>query len=103
MQIHPTSYNLSKQVACTLPTTSPADFQIDRRGEIHNRLSISNTTLHNRMKNGLLPTPIPLGGRAVGWLRHEIDAVLAAMVAEKGDDYIRTLVGLLLEQRKNAV
>jgi len=49
-----------------------------------------------------MPPPIPLSERSVGWLEHEVDAVLAAMVAGRRDDFIKALVGRLVDQRKNA-
>ena len=75
---------------------------IQRRPEVLNRFGIGNTCLHNRIKQGLMPPPIPLGGRAVGWLEHELDQVLAAMVAGKSQDHIKALVGHLVDQRKSA-
>jgi prophage regulatory protein len=76
--------------------------RINRRPEILGRFGISNTCLHRRIKAGLMPPSIPLSERSVGWLEHEADAVLAAMVAGKRDDFIRALVGRLVDQRKNA-
>ena len=77
--------------------------RINRRPEVLNRFGIGNTCLHNRIKNGFIPPPISLGARAVGWLQHELDAVLAAMVAGKSEEHIRALIGHLVDQRKNAV
>ena len=77
-------------------------FQINRRPEVLNRFGISNTHLHNQIKAGLMPPPIHLGGpRAVGWLQHELDAVLASMVAGKPKEHIRKLVKQLIDQRQN--
>ena len=77
-------------------------YYIDRRPEVLGRFGIRNTCLHNRIKSGLMPPPIPLGPRSVGWLRHELDAVLSAMVAGKSEDHIRALIGHLVDQRKLA-
>ena len=78
-------------------------FQIIRRPELLKQYGFSNTTLHNRIKAGLMPSPLSLGGlRAVGWLEHELNAVLAAMIAGKSEDHIRALVSHLVDQRKNA-
>ena len=41
--------------------------------------------------------------RAVGFLRHEIEAVIAARVSGKTDNQVRALVVKLHEARKNAV
>lgn len=73
--------------------------KIKRRPEVLSRLGIKNTCLHDRIKAGLLPPPIALGGRAVGWLEHELDQVLAFMAAGKADADIRLLIEHLIAQR----
>lgn len=72
---------------------------ITRRAEVKQRLGIKNTCLYMRVKAGLIPPPISLGGRAVGWLQHELDIVLAAMAAGKSELVIIKLVKSLVEQR----
>jgi prophage regulatory protein len=37
------------------------------------RIGLSRSTIYERMAAGKFPTPISLGGRAVGWLESEID------------------------------
>lgn len=73
---------------------------IDRKPQVINRLGISKATFHIRLKDGLLPPPVPLGALAVGYLRHEYDQVIAAMVAGYSKEEIKTLVDELVEQRK---
>jgi prophage regulatory protein len=75
---------------------------INRKSEVIKRLGISKSTFHLRINQNLLPPPISLGDRAVGYLQHEIDAVLAAMVAAKSNDEIKSLVLELVAQRKLA-
>ena len=79
----------------------PAKQQIKilRRPDVLTRLGIKNTSLHERIKSGLMVPSIPLGDRAVGWLEHELDQVLAFMAAGKNEDQIRALVAHLVEQR----
>lgn len=77
-------------------------YQINRRPEVLKRFGISNTCLHSRINEGVFPPPIPLGGRSVGWLEHELDQTLAAMVAGKSQEHIKALVGHLIDQRKSA-
>jgi len=89
------------QIADKPVLIQPDQFRIDRRPEVLDRFGIGNTCLHNRIKQGLMPPPIPLGGRAVGFLRHELDAVLAAMVAGKSQEQIKALVCELVDQRKS--
>lgn len=44
------------------------------------RTGLSRSTIYLRIANGEFPAPISLGGRAVGWLEHEIDNWLAEKV-----------------------
>jgi len=77
-------------------------YRFIRRPEVLSRFGIGNTCLHHRIHDNLIPPPLPLGGRSVGWLHHELDQVLAAMVAGKSQEHIRALVGHLIDQRKLA-
>jgi prophage regulatory protein len=60
---------------------------------------LKKSAVYARVSTGLLPRPVSLGGNAVAWLAHEIQAVNAARVAGKSDDEVRTLVARLHEQR----
>ena len=51
---------------------------------------------------GLIPRPIKLGGRDVGWLSHELDAVLKARTAGKDDEQVRELVNQIHADRLEA-
>ena len=75
---------------------------IMRKPETLKKLGLSKSTLHARINDGLLPPPVSLGARAVGFIEHEIEAVLAAIVAEKSNDEIRNLVSNLVLQRQIA-
>lgn len=80
----------------------PQTLTVKRRKHVQQQFGISNTTLHKRVNQGLIPPPISLyGGRAVGWLAHECDIVLAAWVAEKPKEYIQTLVTHLIDTRQS--
>jgi prophage regulatory protein len=76
---------------------------INRKPEVIKRLGISKTTFHNRINQKLLPPPVSLGNRAVGYLQHEIDTVLAAMVAGKKESDIQVLVTELVAKRQNVI
>ena len=52
------------------------------------------------VKEGLMPSGIKLGARAVGYLQHEIDAVLRARIAGKTPEEIKRLVQALEAKRK---
>ena len=74
---------------------------IQRRQYVLNRFSISRSSLYRRIADGLLPPPISLGERAVGWLEHELDRVIEAMVAGQSKQHIKTLVKHLVDQRQH--
>jgi len=47
------------------------------------RTGLSASTAYEGIAAGTFPRPIKIGPRAVGWLESEIDAWLAARVAER--------------------
>ena len=71
-----------------------------RKPEVIKATGLSNTSLFERTKDGLFPTSISLGGRAVGYLEKEVSAVVTARAAGQNDDQIRHLVKLLITKRK---
>lgn len=89
--------------AATITPPQPFHYQIARKPDVFKQFGFGNTHLHNLINAGLFPTSISLGGsRSVGFLQHELDQVLAFMVAGKSKDDIRALVSHMIEQRKNA-
>lgn len=75
--------------------------KIERKFEILARYGLSSSTLHVRINEGLIPPPISLGDRAVGFPEHETSAVLAAMIAGSSKAEIKVLVASLVEQRQS--
>jgi prophage regulatory protein len=59
------------------------------------------STFHNRIKDGLIPPPISLGGRSVGWIEHETNAVLEAMISGQSDNEIKSLISNIIKERSN--
>lgn len=57
------------------------------------------STHYQEIADGLWPPAVRLGPRAVGWVSHECDAVLAARVAGQSDGEIRALVASLVAAR----
>lgn len=57
------------------------------------------SSFYQQISQGLLPPPIKLGARAVGWLASEIEAVNRARIQGKSEDEIRILVASLIKQR----
>lgn len=71
-----------------------------RRTEILDRLGVSNSTLFNRINDGIFIPSVKLGGRATGWIEYEVDTVLAAMAAGKNGAELRKVVTELVLTRK---
>ncbi len=77
--------------------------RIERKPEVLNRTGFSNSGLYRRVKEGLFVPAVSLGERSVGWLEHEVNALINAMAAGKSEDEIRSLVAsLVLERRTEA-
>ena len=53
-----------------------------RRRAVEAITGLSRSTIYARMSAGAFPTAIRLGGRSVGWVASEIDAWIAARIAE---------------------
>lgn len=49
-----------------------------RRPQVEARTGLSRSTLYQYIQDGLFPTPVSLGARAVGWLESEVTAWIAA-------------------------
>jgi predicted DNA-binding transcriptional regulator AlpA len=49
-----------------------------RLQQLSEKVGQANSTIWKYVKDGLLPPPIQLGARSVGWLESEIDAVISA-------------------------
>jgi prophage regulatory protein len=78
--------------------------RILRKPEVLALTGFKKSTLYTRIKEGLMPSPISLGGaRAVGWIDHEIQTVLAAFCAGKSPDEIKQLVTELVAKRSELV
>lgn len=58
-------------------------------------MGIGRSTIYLRISQSLITSPVSLGAHSVGWPLHEIDAIIAARVAGKSDDEIKTLVSEL--------
>lgn len=71
-----------------------------RKHEVLKRTGLSNTSIFERTKDGTFPKSISLGGRAVGYLEHEVSAVIAARAAGQDDEQIKALVELMVTKRE---
>ena len=75
------------------------DFTILRRKTVQLRTGYSRSTIYLRITQGLLPTPVALGARAVGWPQAEIEAINRARIAGHDDAALRALVLALVAKR----
>jgi len=73
--------------------------KIIRRSTIQARLPISTTAIYERIKLGTFPPNIHLGGRAVGWIESEVDAVMQAMISGADHESLEQLVSDLVANR----
>jgi prophage regulatory protein len=56
--------------------------RILRLPEVRAATGLSRSTIYARVRQGRFPAPVPLGGKAVGWLESEIGAWIQQTVAE---------------------
>jgi len=83
--------------------TPPASLHaILRLPDVVRETGLSRSTVWQHSKHGLLPRPVKLTARNVGWPAAEIAAVNAARIAGSDNDGIRALIGSLHGQRQHA-
>lgn len=83
--------------------TSPLSTHLilQRKKDTLIQYGLGRSTFHARINEGLIPPPVSLLGRAVAWPAHETQQVIAAMVAGKTKDEIKTLILALVDERQN--
>lgn len=47
--------------------------RVIRLDQVKDKVGLSRSTIYRRIANGGFPKPIILGGRASGWIEHEVD------------------------------
>jgi prophage regulatory protein len=75
------------------------NIKIVKQPALLEQFAFSKSTLFTQINQGLMPTAIPLGDRAVGYLQHELDAVLNARIAGQTPTQIKMLVDSLIAKR----
>ena len=80
--------------------SEPQPIRIERKPAVLNRTGMSNATLYRRISEGLFPPGVTLGNRSVGWLAHEVDAMLSAFAAGKSTEELQSIVKGLIEKRQ---
>ena len=73
--------------------------KIERKPAVLQRIGLSRSTLHSRIQQGLWCPPISLGSRAVGFLEHETEAQIAALINGYSPEQQRDLVKKLMAER----
>jgi prophage regulatory protein len=51
-----------------------------RRKQVEARTGLSRSTIYQQINDGVFPSPVSLGARAVGWLESEINAWISGKV-----------------------
>lgn len=54
--------------------------RILRLPEVIEKVGLSRSSIYLRIQKGSFPSPVSLGGRAVGWLASELEAWIDAQV-----------------------
>lgn len=93
-----TTGTTSTAVLDALPATS----RLIRLPQLIQLTTLSESALGQRIKDGLFPPAINLGGRAVAYILIEVEAVIQALVEGKTTVQIKALVAKLITQRKTA-
>lgn len=73
--------------------------KIIKKKEAFCRIAYANSTGYKAISDGLFPPPVSIGARAVGWVEAEVAQVVAARIAGKSEDEIKTLVANLVKTR----
>lgn len=71
-----------------------------RASAAQSALALPKSSFYARIEEGLLPPPIRLGKRSVGWLESEINAVIRARIQNRSDDEIKALVQQQIQKRR---
>lgn len=77
--------------------------KIIRKPDVIDMFGFSKSTLQNRINDELMPPPISLGARSVGFLLHEIHQVFIARLNGDDDEQVKKLVRLIKSRRHNVI
>ncbi len=53
-----------------------------RLNEVKRLTGLARSTIYERVQQGMFPSPIPLGGRNVGWVEAEVAGWIEKRIAE---------------------
>jgi prophage regulatory protein len=74
---------------------------IQRLPKIQTAFGLSRSSVSRHIAEGLLPKPVHIGSRAVGFPSHEVEAIVQARISGASESTIRQLVIDLTTQRTN--
>lgn len=80
---------LARQVRATFILTHPLAHtqtmtdSIIRLPELTRRIGLSKSAIYARIQLGTFPQPLPLGGKATGWLESEIQQWIDTLKAKR--------------------
>ena len=74
-----------------------------RKPDVLKKVPISTTTLYDRIKKGLFPSSIQLGGHSVAWIEEEVDAVVAALIQGLPVSDLKNFVSQLVAKRDSGL
>ena len=57
--------------------------RILRLPEVIEKVGLSRSSIYSRIHEGRFPSPVSLGGRAVGWLSSELEAWIDEQVKQR--------------------
>lgn len=81
-----------------LPKINP----LYRRPMVEQSIGEKRSTIYRKIKNGLFPKPVQIGGDLVAWPANEVQAIINARIAGKSDEQIKALVIELESARPQA-
>lgn len=71
-----------------------------RIGAVQGRYGLARSTIYLHIHKGLLPPPVSLGPRAVGFPENELNAIFSARIAGADEGEIKSIVSRLMESRE---
>ena len=88
--MHETSQLTPSSIKHNGSHTSASKSRLIRLSEVMSRVSLSRTTIYNRMNDGTFPKSVKLGSRAVAWQESSIDEWIAALVDSAQAEEVRS-------------
>ncbi|MBA3988524.1 MAG: transcriptional regulator [Idiomarina sp.] len=58
--------------------------------EVMNVTTLSRATIYKYMASGRFPKPVSLGGRAVVWVKEEVEDWVAQRVSERDEETVKS-------------